>query len=258
VGHISTEVGIQKLLHTFIFSGYHPPHKTSTPLLLARTAGYSKKELRMETQAEPRAAGAPNRGDQSESNFGFLALMAGVVIAVVWIGMLSFKDGMKTEQSKRNGEAWVAWLSEASGKRHESGYALATCAGGTPVAVAVAAPGAETPEGLTQETPAAPAASTANTWGGCLADMWKQKPFADMVNPFTGKAPVLIEKCDPADYTLHGNISIDKSTANPVGSAVPATVSPLVVSDAIDAKLQLTLAVCDKGGYPIKVSDFEF
>ena len=94
----------------------------------------------METQAEPRAAGAPNRGDQSDSNFGFLALMAGVVIAVVWIGMLSFKEGMKTEESKRNGEAWVAWLSEASSKRHEPGYALAACAGGTPAAVAVVAP----------------------------------------------------------------------------------------------------------------------
>ena len=213
----------------------------------------------METQAEPRAAGAPNRGDQSESNFGFLALMAGVVIAVVWIGMLSFKEGMKTEDSKRNGEAWVAWLSEASSKRHEPGYALAACAGGTPAAVveavAVAAP---EPAADVPTPPAAAPASAANTWGGCLADMWKQKPFADMVNPFTGKAPVLIEKCDPADYTLHGNISIDKSIANPIGSAVAATVSPLVASDAIDAKLQLTLAVCDKGGYPIKVSDFEF
>jgi len=185
--------------------------------------------------------------------------MAGVVIAVVWIGMLSFKEGMKTEESKRNGEAWVAWLSEASSKRHEPGYALAACAGGTPAAVAEAvAVAAPEPAADVPTPPAAAPASAANTWGGCLADMWKQKPFADMVNPFTGKAPVLIEKCDPADYTLHGNISIDKSIANPIGSAVAATVSPLVASDAIDAKLQLTLAVCDKGGYPIKVSDFEF
>ena len=216
----------------------------------------------METQAESRAAGAPDSGGQSESNFGFLTLMAAVVVAVVWIGMLSFKEAMKTEQSKLNGEAWVAWLSEASTKRHEPGYALAACAGGIPAAAAAAEPTAEVAEGRQEEvqkaTPAAPPAGTANTWGGCVADMWKQKPFADMVNPFTGKAPVLIEKCDPADYTLHGNISIDKSIANPVGSAVPATVSPLVASDAIDAKLQLTLAVCDKGGYPIKVSDFEF
>ena len=158
-----------------------------------------------------------------------------------------------------NGEAWVAWLSEASGKRHEPGYALAACAGGTPAAVAEAvAVAAPEPAADVPTPPAAAPASAANTWGGCLADMWKQKPFADMVNPFTGKAPVLIEKCDPADYTLHGNISIDKSIANPIGSAVAATVSPLVASDAIDAKLQLTLAVCDKGGYPIKVSDFEF
>ena len=218
----------------------------------------------METQAESRAAGAPNSGGQSESNFGFLALMAGVVVAVVWIGSLSFEQAMKTEQSKRNGEAWVAWLSEAGTKRHEPGYALAACAGGIPAAATAAAPEptAEVAEGRQEEVqkaaPATPPAGTANTWGGCVADMWKQKPFADMVNPFTGKAPVLIEKCDPADYTLHGNISIDKSIANPVGSAVPATVSPLVASDAIDAKLQLTLAVCDKGGYPIKVSDFEF
>ena len=212
----------------------------------------------METQAEPLAAGAPNRGDQSDSNFGFLALMAAVVIAVVWIGAISLEQAMKTEQSKRNGEAWVAWLSEASTKRQEAGYALAACAGGTPAAVAAPEPSAETAEGGSEAAPKAAPVAIANTWGGCATEIWKQKPFAEMVNPFTGKAPVLIEKCDPADYTLHGNFSIDKSIANPVGSAVPATVSPLVASDAIDAKLQLTLAVCDKGGYPIKVSDFEF
>ena len=78
------------------------------------------------------------------------------------------------------------------------------------------------------------------------------------MNPFTGKPPEFVETCDPADYTLHGNIAIEKSVANPVGSAVPATASPLVAADAIDTKLQLKLSICDKGGYPVKVSEFEF
>ena len=80
----------------------------------------------------------------------------------------------------------------------------------------------------------------------------------DLVNPFTGKAPDLIEKCDPADHNLHGDISIEKSVATPVGSAVPATISALVAADAIDTKLQLKVSICDKGAYPIKVSEFEF
>jgi hypothetical protein len=34
--------------------------------------------------------------------------------------------------------------------------------------------------------------------------------------------------------------------------------SQLTDMDAIDTKMSLKLTVCDKGGYPIKVDEFEF
>jgi hypothetical protein len=46
--------------------------------------------------------------------------------------------------------------------------------------------------------------------------------------------------------------------ATPLGSAVPVVASQLVDIDPIDTKLSLKLTVCDKGGYPVKVDEFEF
>ena len=233
----------------------------------------------MESQSVPEAAGVKGGGGLSSGEYGFLALMVLVLITVSWIGMLSYGEGIKTEKTKHNGETWAAWLTENSAKRFEAGYALAACAGGPAAAVAPepaaaieptepaaatepTAPNEQAPsaegETLAKAAPAAPAAAAPKTWGTCLEAILKNTELKDVVNPFTGKPPEFIEKCDPADYTLHGNIAIEKSVANPVGSAVAATVSPLVAADAIDTKLQLKLSICDKGAYPVKVSEFEF
>jgi len=212
----------------------------------------------METQAVPDAAGRKDSAGLTTGDYGFFALMIAVLIAVVWVGVLSYEEGMNTEKSKRNGEAWVAWLTENSPKRFETDYAMAACAGGLRAAP-VAEPTEQAPAGEGEATAkAAPAAGVPNAWGACLEEILKSTELKDLVNPFTGKAPDLVEKCDPADHNLHGNISIEKSVATPVGSAVPVTISPFVAADAIDGKLQLKVSICDKGAYPIKVSEFEF
>ena len=206
----------------------------------------------------------------SAADYGFFVLMAIVVTLVVWVGVMSFEEGMKTEDSKRNGEAWVAWLTQASPKRVEAGYEIAECATGLQTAeaqIVIERPtegqsGDAANEGTTAEALIAevskPPTPTPNLWGGCVAKIMELPQFKKMVNPFTGEAPRLVEKCDPTDHLLHGSIAIEKSVATPVGSAVPTTVSPLVPSDAIDSKLQLKLSVCDKGAYPIRVAEFEF
>lgn len=211
----------------------------------------------METQSVSEAAGVKHGGGTRSSEFGFFALMAAVLIAVTWVGVLSYEEGIKTEKSKRNGEAWVAWLSENSAKRFEAGYPLAACAGGQPAAAPESSEKAPAGEAETL-APAAPATAAPNTWGACLKEILTSTDLKGLVNPFTGKAPDLVEKCDPADHNLHGDISIEKSVPTPVGSAVPFTISPLVAADAIDTKLQLKVSICDKGAYPIKVSEFEF
>ena len=212
----------------------------------------------METQSVPEAAGVKDGGALTAGDYGFFALMVVVLIAVTWVGVLSYEEGMNTERSKRNGEAWVAWLTDNSAKRFEPDYALGACAGGPRAPVAPEAT-EKVPVGEGETLlPAAPTAAVANAWGACLEEILKSSDLKGLVNPFTGKAPDLVEKCDPADHNLHGNISIEKSVATPVGSAVPFTISPLVAADAIDTKLQLKVSICDKGAYPIKVSEFEF
>jgi hypothetical protein len=212
----------------------------------------------METQSGPEAAGIKHAGGLSTGDYGFLTLMVAVLVAVIWVGALSYEEGMNTEKSKRNGEAWVTWLTDNGARRLDADYAMTACAGGLQVAaVAETTQQAPAAEGETP-TKAVPAAPVANSWGACLEEILKKTELKDQINPFTGKAPELIEKCDPADHNLHGNISIEKSVATPVGSAVPAIISPLVAADALETKLQLKLSICDKGAYSIKVSEFEF
>jgi hypothetical protein len=237
---------------------------------LDHQARLNTKELRMETPSTPPIGDTQVSLRLSAADYGFFLLMAVVVMLVIWVGVMSFEEGMKTEDSKRNGETWVSWLTQASTKRFEAGYEIAECAAGLHAAEVSIAPAAAsavaTPDGATEEggeevlnaEPPKPAAPTANSWGACVAKIMELAEFKKMVNPFTGEPPSLVEKCDPADHSLHGSIAIEKSVATPVGSAVPTTVSALVPSDAIDTKLQLKLSVCDKGAYPIRVSEFEF
>jgi hypothetical protein len=227
------------------------------------------KELRMETISTPPSEDKHVNPGLSIADYGFFVLMALVVALVVWVGVMSFEEGMKTEDSKRNGEEWVAWLTQASAKRFEPGFEPAECAAGlhateAPIPTATTelvleeSAGGEAGEQAPKAEIPKPAAPIPNSWGGCVAKIMERPEFKKMVNPFTGEAPQLVEKCDPADHLLHGSIAIEKSVATPVGSAVPTTVSPLIASDAIDTKLQLKLSVCDKGAYPIRVAEFEF
>lgn len=84
----------------------------------------------METQSVPDAAGVKDGGASASGEYGFFALMFLVLITVTWVGVLSYEGGMHTEKTKRNGEAWAAWLTDNGAKRFEADYALAACAGG--------------------------------------------------------------------------------------------------------------------------------
>jgi hypothetical protein len=51
---------------------------------------------------------------------------------------------------------------------------------------------------------------------------------------------------------------LEKLVPTPAGSAIPMVASQVVEMDAIDTKVAMKLTVCDKGGYAIKVDEFEF
>jgi hypothetical protein len=190
-------------------------------------------------------------------DYGFMALIVVVLIAVSILGAMSHREASKTEGTKRNGEQWAAWFTKASETRFAPDYAIPACAGGAKPAAAPATAGEEAKPA---DAPAADAAAApaAGTWGACLAHLMSATEFKDMVNPFTGKAPNFIPACNPADHSLVGSIVVEKTTANPPGSAVPTVTSQLVDADSIAEKLALKISVCDKGSYAVKVAEFEF
>lgn len=197
--------------------------------------------------------------DLTAGDYGFIAFIILVLIAVTMLGVIDHREAMKTEGTKRNGEQWAAWFTKASETRFAPDYAIAACAGGAKPAAAPAAP-ADSEEAKSAEAPAAEAtaAPAAGTWGACVAHLMSATEFKDMVNPFTGKTPNFIPACNPADHSLVGSIVLEKITPNPPGSAVATVTSQLVDTDSIAEKLTLKVSVCDKGSYAVKVAELEF
>jgi hypothetical protein len=208
----------------------------------------------MDATTEPPITG--NAQGWTKGDLTFLVFIACVLVAVTWLGVIAYKEALKTEGTKRNGEQWAAWLGQEGPKRLAPNYVVAACAGGVQPAGPVAtAAGVET--GGSAPAPAS-AASAPNTWGSCLEYLTTQTEFKDMKNPFTGKAPVFIPACDPADHSLVGSIVFDKITPNPPGSAVATVTSQLLATDPIGDKVLIKIAVCDKGSYAIKIAEVEF
>jgi hypothetical protein len=168
-----------------------------------------------------------------------MAFLVLIVIAVTLLGVVNYKEAIKTETSKSNGEAWVAWLTETGTTRFEADSQNPACKGGV-------------------KPPADAKADTPGTWGACLAHIMSSTELKDQINPFFNATPHFVAACVPSDRTLMGAILLEDLMPTPPGSATPFVASQLVETDAIDYKMQLRLSVCDKGGYAIKVAEFEF
>ena len=169
----------------------------------------------------------------------FLAFLVFIIAAVTWLGVVNYKEALKVEQAKDNGEAWVAWLTETGTSRFEADTQNLACKGGVK-----AGPDAK--------------ANTPGTWGACLVHIMANTELKDQVNAFFNKPPHFVAACDPKDRTLMGAILLEDLMPTPPGSATPFVASQLLETDGIDYKMQLRLSVCDKGGYAIKVAEFEF
>lgn len=185
------------------------------------------------------------------TDMAFMVFLVGLLIFVSWLTTINYQEGMKTEVAKRNGEAWVAWLSQTGVQRFEPGFANTACAGAaaTPVPATTAATAPTKPEG---------AAPAQGTWGACLAYTQSQTPLKDLVNTFFDKPPHFISQCDKGDRSTTGAIVLENLVPTPAGSAIPVVVKPLSETDVITGKMQIRVTVCDKGGYPIKISEIEF
>ncbi len=179
----------------------------------------------------------------SEKNYGpntydyiFVVFLVVVVVMVTWLGVKNFDEAVKTEKAKANGEAWVTWLTETGLERGNKDFKLNGCKSGVK-------PDEDQKVG---------------TWGTCLEEIMSQTPLKDLNNPFLKTKPKLIPQCISTDRTVIGDIVIEKLVATPPGSAIPVVISQLTEADSIQDKVQIRISVCDKGGYPIQVSELEF
>ncbi|MEY2622594.1 MAG: hypothetical protein RIT26_2414 [Pseudomonadota bacterium] len=160
----------------------------------------------------------------------FILLLCLAVVGVVWVGHLAYKEGVKTELTKRHGEAWLEWLNKANGVRGDAGFEPQACA-----------------------------RAEGRTWGPCLAWLVSAEgPMAAHVNAFTGEPQKLGLKCDMDDRGLVGALVLERLKPTPPGSAVPVVVEALADTDPIKDVLSLRVTVCDKGAGPIKIGETEF
>jgi hypothetical protein len=177
----------------------------------------------------------------NDTDYLFLAFLAFIVACVTWLGVINYKEALKTEDAKANGEAWVAWLTETGTTRFDADTKHPACKGGVkPTGNAKS----DQPE--------------AGTWGACLAYILEKTELKDLNNSFFNEPPKFVPACVTTDRTLMGAIVLEDLMPTPPGSATPFVASELIAADPIDYKMQLRLSVCDKGGLAIKVAEFEF
>jgi hypothetical protein len=192
-------------------------------------------EFSMSDTAPPNgtAPSAPaHSGQPNVYDILFLIFLACVLACVAWVGVLSHEEGTKNKVTVENGEAWVKWLKDNSDARTKEDFHLESCAYST---------------------------EERRRWGDCLNEILENvKELHSLTNPFTHEAVPFVAKCVAKDSTTIGGIFLEKIVPTPPGSAIPAVASQLVDIDPIDTKIALRLTVCDKGGYPIKVDEFEF
>jgi len=211
----------------------------------------------------------PVKTSPTFSDWIFILLVLGAIYVVIDLGHYAYLEGMKTEITKKNGEEFSAWMTEAGTNRFKSDFEQTACAGGKPpapaktdtataVTPAVAGEDAQVASASDVVATEAPAEPIAGTWGACFKYMMTQTTLKDMINPFTEEAPQFVAACVPTDTNLPGMFVIEKLVPTPPGSAVPMINSQLMDADPIDQKMQVRVSVCDKGSYAIKIAEFEF
>jgi len=172
----------------------------------------------------------------------FVLFLVFIVAMVSWLGVLNFQEGYKTELTKRNGEAWMAWLAEAGTHRFDADYVHKACAGGIKPSL----------------DPSKTADTVPGTWGACVKYLMSETELKDLKNPFLGDAPQFAAGCNPSDRSLDGGLLLEDLAPTPPGSPVPFVASQLVDEDPIEKKIQVRITICDKGSDAVKIGEVEF
>lgn len=185
----------------------------------------------VDVSASGRSNGKPTPGD-----IAFLALLLCVLLGVALMGSFTFREGQKTEATKAQAEALLAWLAQARPQRAAPDFELADCARRT---------GQD--------------GQPSGTWVQCARALRAEPgPLAGARNVFSGEPLRFIARCDPSQAATVGQLAIEKISLTPPGSAVPSLTAPIADDEPMNKSLTIKVLACDKGGYPIKVGEVEF
>lgn len=166
----------------------------------------------------------------------FLMALALALLAVVWCGRFSFKDGRLLEVAKSNGEVVAAWAAQLADRKSQP-LALASCATST----------ART-TGLQGQA----------NWGSCRQALLAEGgPLAQLSNPFGRQNPVLGQRCDKKNPNARGVVTLEKGTSSLPGMPAHVTWELLADEDALVSGMLLRVQACDAGGYALKIAEIK-
>lgn len=169
-------------------------------------------------------------GKPLRSDWLFLLFLVACLTGAVYVGVLAYREGAKTEASKRAGEAWLQWFIENGPLRQQDGYAPESCA-----------------------------AQQGSTWGGCQNWLFgPDGPFHEQRDAYKGQPMRVVAGCGGGDRSVVGLLALEKVTALPPGAAIPFVVAPLKPDDSIAERVSLRVVVCNKDTSPIRVGEIEF
>jgi hypothetical protein len=159
----------------------------------------------------------------------FSAFMVVVLVAVSYLGFVTYIEGSETEHTKRNAEQIVKWLEEAAKARAEG------------QAVSVEA-----------------CAKDGQAWSDCLnALVAESGPFPKLRNVAEVDGVTFSKKCDREQLNTHGAIILEKGTPKPVDPS-SFTFGPMDDAEVIAKDSQLRVLVCGRGFSVIKIGEVKY
>jgi hypothetical protein len=169
-------------------------------------------------------------------DWAFVVALALALLAVVWCGRFSFKEGMLLEVAKSNGEVVAAWAAQLADRKSQP-LTLASCA--SPAAESLALQGEA-------------------DWGRCRQALLAEAgPLAHLSNPFSRQNPVLGQRCDKKNPNVRGVVTIEKGTSSLPGMPAHVTWDLLSDEDVLVRGMLLRVQACDAGGYALKIAEIK-
>ncbi len=159
----------------------------------------------------------------------FSLFMLSVLVAVSYLGFITYRGGSETEHTKRNAEQIVKWLEE-SGKARAEGKSFnpETCA------------------------------KDGQPWSDCLnALVAESGPFPKLHNVAEADGLTFSNKCDREQLNTHGAIILEKGTPKPMDPS-SFTFGPMDDAEVIAKDGQLRVLVCGRGYSAIKIGELKY